>query len=72
MIGKKLHTQACEEAALKLAQLGEQHVTAASLSKMGLGLKVKALTKSNDGRIKQAAKSVIASWKIEIVQQRTL
>jgi len=60
-----------EEAALKLSQLGEQQITASLLSDTGLGLKVKALTKSSDRRIKEAAKAVIAVWKANIVQQRT-
>ena len=71
VINKEAHTGACEEAARKLAHLGEQQVTAALLSKTGLGLKVKALTKCRDKRIELAAKSVIASWKAEILQQRT-
>ena len=60
-----------EEAALKLSQLGEQQVTAALLLETDLGLKVKALTKSSDRRIKEGAKAVIAVWKANIVQQRT-
>ena len=63
---------ACEEAVAKLVQLRELTVTSALLIETGIGLKVKAMTRSSNADIKAVTKSVIARWKAQIVSQMKL
>ena len=69
-LGGREAEAACQEAVEKLKRLGEQSVTISLLSETGLGLKVKALSKTSNSAIKRAAKSVIEQWKAQVVQQR--